>query len=112
METNRSEKRSASVKAVPIFIVLAAAAALAEPTYSQGVDPGSIQDEIVSVSCFKGNLDAGNYVGSLTVTTPQNAGKRCNSVYSYDCQGVCLGCFTDNLGAQVCYDNEGQKFPK
>jgi hypothetical protein len=110
---NRSAKSSgAAVRAAVLgIIVLAVATALVEPAFALGESPTQIQEETIVVSCFKGNLDAGNYIGNLTITTPQNAGQRCNSAY-YDCQDECLGCFTDNQGHQVCYDNEGRKLAK
>jgi hypothetical protein len=95
--------------AVIILIVLATATALVEQAYAQGEEPENVLENNIAVSCFKENLDAGNYIGSLTVTSPQAAGRRCNSLY-YDCQGKCLGCFTDSdRGVQVCYDNDGRK---
>ena len=98
--------------AVIILIVLTAATALVEQAYAQGEGPENVEEKIIAVSCFRGNLDAGNYIGNLTVTSPQAAGRRCNSLY-YDCQGECLGCFTDSdLGVQVCYDNDGRKISK
>lgn len=69
-------------------------------------------DENITVSCFKGNLDEGNYIGNVKVTKPENAGQDCNTTY-YDCQGECLGCFPDkDLDRQVCYDNAGKKIMK
>ncbi len=96
---------------VIIVTILAAATAMVEPAYALGKGPSEIQEETVTVSCFKGNTDAGNFIGSITITSPQAAGRRCNSVY-YDCQGECLGCFTDSNGFQVCYDNDGRKIQK
>lgn len=67
------------------------------------------QEEEITVSCYKGNLDEGNNVGTVTVTKPEDAGPSCNSTY-YDCQGQCLGCFPDkDLDRMVCYDNTGNK---
>ncbi len=94
-----------------ILFVLAATAGFVGQACALGEKPEDVQGERVNVSCFKGNLDPGNYIGSLTVTSPQNAGMRCNSLY-YDCQGACLGCFTDPNGFQVCYDNDGRKIQK
>ncbi len=95
--------------AVLILMVLAVTTSLVEQAYALGKEPDDVEGERVNVSCFKGNLDAGNYIGNLTVTSPQNAGRRCNSVY-YDCEGECLGCFTDpDRGVQVCFDDEGRQ---
>ncbi len=110
MKTNGSTRsRCMGVWAVTILMVLAASSAFVERAYALGENPGDVQGETIDVSCFKGNLDAGNYIGSLTVSSPQNAGRRCNSVY-YDCQGECLGCLVDpNRGFQVCFDDEGRQ---
>ncbi len=90
------------------IIALAAATALVQQAFALGEEPETIQKEIVTVSCFKGNLDPGNRIGSITVTSPQTAAQICNSIY-YDCQGKCLGCFIDSGGVQVCYDKDGRK---
>ncbi|MRR59370.1 MAG: hypothetical protein EG824_14345 [Deltaproteobacteria bacterium] len=67
------------------------------------------QDEEITVSCYKGNLDEGNNVGNVTVTAPENAGQSCNTTY-YECQDKCLGCFSDaDLERLVCYDNTGTR---
>ncbi len=109
MVTNRSARNSGTaVGAAVLAALVLAAAAMVEPAYAVGESPGEIEQEMIAVSCFKGNLDAGNFIGSLTVTTPQAAGRRCNSVY-IDCDGECVGCFTNSNGVQVCYDNEGRK---
>jgi len=92
--------------------ILAAAVLLASLTVAITGIPAHAQDESITVSCFKGNLGEGNYIGNLTVTVPENAGPLCNSTY-YDCQGKCIGCFTDpKLDKQVCYDNTGTKIVK
>jgi len=70
------------------------------------------QDEEITVSCYKGNLDEGNYVGTVTVTVPENSGQSCNTTY-YECQDKCLGCFPDaDLDRLVCYDNSGTRTQK
>ncbi len=109
--------------AVFMGIVLIAATVMVEPAYTQDMNPESpqymnpespryinpsIQEESVNASCYKGDIDAGNYIGSITVTSSRTAGQICNSIY-YDCRGKCLGCFTDSRGMQVCYDSEGRK---
>jgi hypothetical protein len=113
MAMNRSANNcGAAVRAAAfIIIVLAAATSMVEQSHALGKDPSAIQEETVTVSCFKGNLDEGNFIGSLTVTSPQDAGRSCNSFY-YDCQGECMGCVTNPNGFQVCYDNEGKKITK
>ncbi len=66
------------------------------------------QDESISVSCYKGNAEEGNYIGEITVNEPQNASQDCNTEYE-GCQGACLGCVIDSNANQVCYDTEGNK---
>jgi len=104
MITLASKIGSAVRAAVMIVAFFVAATAPLRPAYTQ--------DESFDVSCYKGNTDMGNYVGNLTVNTPQNAGQDCNSTY-YDCQGKCLGCFPDSdFTEDVCYDDSGRKFLK
>jgi len=66
------------------------------------------QDESISVSCYKGNTEGGNYIGEITVSELQNAARDCNTEY-VGCQGACLGCVVDSDANQVCYDSEGNK---
>jgi hypothetical protein len=66
------------------------------------------QDESISVSCYKGNSEEGNYIGEITVNELQNAAQDCNSEY-LQCQGVCLGCVIDSNDNQVCYNMEGNE---
>jgi hypothetical protein len=104
MDSLAKKSRAAVKAAVLIVILLVAATGRVKPAYTQ--------EENITVSCYKGNLDEGNYIGDLTVTTPENAGQDCNSLY-YDCQGECLGCFPDSdFTEDVCYDNMGKKFLK
>ncbi len=88
--------------AVLIVTFLAAASIPAKPAHAQ--------DESIEVSCYKGNLDQGNYTGNVSVNDPRNAGTDCNQEYNYDCQGQCVGCLIDSDSNQVCYDNSGMKF--
>jgi hypothetical protein len=90
--------------ALLVVVFLVAANFLVKPAYTQ--------QENIDVSCYQGNTEEGNYIGNLTVTTPQNAGQDCNSTY-YGCQGQCLGCFPDSdFTEDVCYDNNGRRFLK
>ena len=87
-----------------IAFVLATVIMQAPPAYTDG--------ENISVSCYKGNLDMGNYVGNVMIFDPGAAGQSCNSLY-YDCKGKCFGCFSDfDLSEEVCYDNAGRRFLK
>lgn len=93
-----------SIKAAAFAVAfLLASTVSANPAYSQ--------DESITVSCYKGNTDEGNYIGDITVNNAQNAGNECNREYD-DCQGECLGCVLDSDFNQVCYDNDGKKFPQ
>jgi hypothetical protein len=75
------------------------------------VKPARAEDESIEVSCFKGNLDEGSFIGNLTVNDPRNAGHDCNLEY-YDCKGECVGCLTDSDSKQLCYDDSGTKLTK
>ncbi|ABQ25019.1 hypothetical protein Gura_0811 [Geotalea uraniireducens Rf4] len=100
-----AKKRGAATKvAILIGIFLVAANAPGKPA--------NAQEEDIDVSCYKGNLEEGNYIGNLTVTDPDTAGQSCNSTY-YDCDGKCFGCFPDlDLSEEVCYDDAGREFLK
>jgi len=100
MDENRSVKKQCIAVITPlIFILFVTMAATVKPAYSE--------DETIEVTCFKGNLDAGNQVGNITVTNPAEAGQTCNSTF-YDCDGKCVGCYDDqNLGKKVCLDSAG-----
>jgi hypothetical protein len=106
MDMERLTKKScAAVKAAVLIVTFLFAATAPDK-------PVPAQDENITVSCYKGNAEEGNYIGDLTETTPENAGQDCNSLY-YDCQGECLGCFPDSdFTEDVCYDNTGRKFLK
>jgi hypothetical protein len=106
MDMDRCAKKSgAAVKAAVLVVAFLVAATVP-------VNPAHTQDESIEVSCYKGNTQEGNYVGNLTVNTPENAGQDCNSTY-YDCRGKCLGCFPDSeFTEDVCYDNAGRRFLK
>jgi len=88
--------------AAAMVVVLAALVILAIPAYTD--------DENITASCYKGNSDQGDYLGTVMIFSPESAGQRCNSLY-YGCRGKCVGCFDDSdFGGEVCYDNAGRKF--
>jgi hypothetical protein len=90
--------------AVLIGVFLAAAAAQEKPAHTYS--------EVTTVSCYKGNPNEGNYIGDLTVPSPEDASRGCNSLYA-DCQGKCDGCFSDSdITEDVCYDKHGRKYLK
>ncbi len=104
MDMDRSARKNGAIVRAAVLIVTFVVAAIAP------ANPAYPQDENITVSCYKGNLEEGNYIGDLTVTDPENAGQNCNSLY-YDCNGRCVGCFFDpDLSEDVCYDNAGKKF--
>jgi hypothetical protein len=106
MNLARSIKRVGLFRmSVGIAFVFVVAVAISPPSaYTDG--------ENVTVSCYKGNLDMGNYVGNVVIFDPNTAGQSCNSLY-YDCRGKCYGCFSDfDLSEDVCYDNAGRRFLK
>lgn len=65
-------------------------------------------DESITVSCFKGNSEEGNYIGEITVNQVRDAASDCNQAYQ-GCQGACLGCVIDTENYQVCFDPNGEK---
>jgi hypothetical protein len=100
-----ARKSCLTVKVAVLVVILLVAADLQ-------VKPAYTQEENIDVSCYQGNTEEGNYIGNLSVTTPENAGQDCNSFY-YACQGECLGCFPDSdFTEDVCYDNNGRRFLK
>jgi len=103
MDRLAMKKRAAVKAAILAAAILLAAIAATGPAYSQ--------DESITVSCYKGNTDEGNYIGNITVNDPRNANNDCNLEYD-DCQGQCLGCFLDADFNNVCYDNSGKKILK
>ena len=90
---------SISMAVVATVLLMLGAAIPPEHAYSQ--------DEALTVSCYKGNNDEGNYIGELSVNNRLNAARDCNLTYE-DCKGQCLGCIVDSNFSQVCYDKEGK----
>jgi hypothetical protein len=76
------------------------------------VTPALTDDGIITVSCYQGDPVTGNYVGNLTVPSPESAAQKCNALY-FGCGGKCTGCFSDfDLTEDVCYDSKGRRFLK
>ena len=91
---------------------MAAAGVAFLTTVAIPVTPAFTDGESVSVSCYKGNPDQKDLLGSIMVFAPELAGQSCNSFY-YNCYGKCFGCFSDfDLTEDVCYDSSGRKFLK
>ncbi len=88
--------------------VIAVLAALSMPVAPIAVKQAYSQDETITVSCFKGDTDEGNYIGEISVNGPLNAAQDCNLEYD-DCEGKCLACVVDSNFNQVCYDKGGNR---
>jgi hypothetical protein len=70
----------------------------------------SSMSETVSVTCYLGNPNDGQTLGSITVPSPAEAGPSCNSL-NYSCRGRCFGCYADfDLSEDVCVDSSGRKY--
>jgi len=66
--------------------------------------------QTLTVTCYLGNPNDGNNLGSITVNNPAAAGPTCNS-FNYSCQGRCFGCYADfDMSDDVCVDNFGRKY--
>ncbi len=68
------------------------------------------QGKTYAVDCYQGNPETGLNRGSLTVTSPSEAGPACNSTY-YDCQDKCYGCFYGANG-RICADRNGSTYQR
>ncbi len=95
-------KRGIVVRAaLLIAAVLVVAAASVQPAYT---------DENINVSCYKGDKDGGDYLGTVMAFSPAAAASQCNALY-FACKGKCYGRFSDfDLGGDVCYDSSGREF--
>jgi hypothetical protein len=69
-----------------------------------------VSDQTISATCYLGNPNNNNTLGSITVYSPAEAGINCNSLF-YSCKGQCFGCFSDfDLSQDICVDASGRKF--
>lgn len=67
-------------------------------------------DRSLTATCYIGNPNNNQNLGSIVVTSPEAAGPACNSFY-YNCQGRCFGCYSDfDLSEDICVDPAGRKF--
>ena len=99
MGKDRSSKKSRPAVKLMFVALIAMTAFQSKSAFSQ-------------VKCYKGDTQAGNFIGEVSVITLQNAGRDCNSTYPA-CQGQCIGCIYDsNLSKNICYDSLGTIFPK
>jgi hypothetical protein len=70
----------------------------------------SSSSETISVTCYLGNPNDGQTLGSITVPSPSEAGASCNTL-NYSCRGRCFGCYSDfDLSEDVCVDSSGRKY--
>jgi len=66
--------------------------------------------ETLTVTCYLGNPNDKQSLGSITVNSPAVAGSSCNSL-NYACQGRCFGCYADfDMSDDVCVDSSGRKY--
>jgi len=70
----------------------------------------AVSDQTVSVTCYLGNPNDREVLGSITVSNPLEAGPSCNSL-NYSCRGRCFGCYSDfDLSEDICVNNAGRRF--
>jgi hypothetical protein len=84
------------------------------PESLPSLGPGSpnimTSGEAISVTCYLGNPNNRQSLGSIIVHSPEAAGPTCNS-FNHACQGRCYGCYSDfDLSEDICVDNVGRKF--
>ena len=77
---------------------------------SSSLSVTAMPDKNLSVTCYLGNPNDNQSLGSITVNGPAMAGPSCNSL-NYICQGRCFGCYSDfDLSEDVCVDAGGRRF--
>ena len=77
---------------------------------SSSLSVTTMPDQNLTVSCYLGNPNDNQSLGSITVNSPSMAGPTCNSL-NYICQGRCFGCYSDfDLSEDVCVDASGRRF--
>jgi hypothetical protein len=77
---------------------------------SSPVSVSTISEQTITVTCYMGNPNDGQTMGSITVAAPEAAGPSCNSL-NYSCRGRCFGCYSDfDLSEDVCVDSSGRKY--
>ena len=70
----------------------------------------TLPDQTLTVTCYLGNPNDNQSLGSITVNSPSAAGPTCNSL-NYACQGRCFGCYADfDMSEDVCVDSAGRKY--
>lgn len=66
------------------------------------------QTETVTLSCYNGTTEEGNYIGDLSMTGSMDPAGDCNAEYD-DCNGNCVACVMDTNQNQVCFDKNGRQ---
>jgi len=81
------------------------------PTLSaSSMNMAPVADRTISATCYLGNPNNNQTLGSITVYSAAEAGINCNALF-YSCKGRCFGCFSDfDLSQDVCVDSAGRKF--
>jgi hypothetical protein len=70
----------------------------------------ALPDQTLTITCYLGNPNDNQSLGSITVNSPAAAGPTCNSL-NYACQGRCFGCYADfDMAEDVCVDSAGRKY--
>jgi len=69
-----------------------------------------LPEQTLTVTCYLGNPNDRQSLGSITVNSPTVAGPTCNSL-NYACQGRCFGCYADfDMSDDICVDGTGRKY--
>ena len=77
---------------------------------SSNLNMAPVSDHTLNVTCYLGNPNDRNTLGSITAYTPAEAGISCNAI-NYSCRGRCFGCYSDfDLSEDICVDASGRKF--
>ena len=57
--------------------------------------------EDIQVSCYIGDPDNNQYIGTVDIFDPTKASQYCNMLYS-DCDMKCTGCYIDEESNEIC----------
>jgi len=77
---------------------------------SGSVSVASMPDRTIAVTCYLGNPNDRQTLGSITVPSPEAAGPTCNSI-NFSCRGRCFGCYSDfDLSEDICVDGSGRRY--
>jgi hypothetical protein len=77
---------------------------------SSNLNMAPVSDQTLNVTCYLGNPNDRNTLGSITAYSPAEAGASCNNL-NYSCRGRCFGCYSDfDLSEDICVDASGRKF--